>query len=76
MDKSQKEIEETCHKDPKNWKLGGHFYYSKIDKRLIVDKPNPKYGTTLNFAHPKSYLIMFLSFLFFGFVFYMITKNQ
>lgn len=76
MDKSQKEIEEASHKDPKNWKLGGLFYYSKIDKRFSVDKPNPNYGTTLNFAHPKAYLMLLLAFLFFGFVLYMITKNQ
>ncbi|MDI1318493.1 hypothetical protein [Flavobacterium sp.] len=76
MEKSQKEVEETFNNDPKNWKFGGLFYYSKIDKRFIVDKSNPNYGTTLNFAHPKSYLMLLIAFLFFGFVLYMITKNQ
>lgn len=76
MQQSQKEVEESCHKDVRNWKLGGFIYYSKSDQRFIVDKPNPNYGTTLNFAHPKAYLILLLAILFFGFVIYMINRNQ
>ncbi len=33
-------------------------------------------GTTLNFAHSKSYGILLLTFSFFGFIVYMITHNQ
>ena len=75
MEKSQNESEESGHKDLQNWKLG-FFYFNKKDNRIFVDKPNPNYGTTLNFAHPKAYLILMLAFVFFGFIFYMITKNQ
>ncbi|MGV3697970.1 DUF5808 domain-containing protein [Flavobacterium sp.] len=76
MEKSVKELEENWRKDPKNWKLGGLFYCNKEDKRLLVDKPNPNYGTTLNFAHRKSYIFMLMIFLFFGFIIFMVTKKQ
>jgi uncharacterized membrane protein len=76
MEKTLKELEDSFHKDPKNWKFFGAFYYCKADRRLVIDKPNPNYGTTLNFAHPKSYLFLGLCLLFFGFVGYMITRNQ
>ena len=75
MEKLSKESEESGHKDPQNWKLG-FFYFNKKDKRFIVDKPNPSYGTTLNFAHPKSYLMLLIAFLFFGFIVYIITSRQ
>jgi uncharacterized membrane protein len=58
----------------KNWKWG-LFYYNKEDQRVFVEKPNPNYGITLNFAHPKAYLALFLAVLFFGFIIYMITKK-
>ena len=76
MQNPSKETIAEWQKNPKYWKLGALFYYNKEDERLIVDKPNPNYGTTLNFAHKKSYLILLVSFLFFGFIGYIITRNQ
>ncbi len=76
MQQSQKEVEESCHKDVRNWKLGGFIYFSKVDKRTFVEKSNPTVGITLNFGNPKSYLVLLFSFLFFGFIFYMISKNE
>ncbi len=61
--------------DPKNWKLG-NFYYNKKDKRIFVEKADPDYGITINFANPKSLLVITLSILFFGFILYMIKKNK
>jgi uncharacterized membrane protein len=75
MENPNSEKLEDWQKDPKYWKLGGLFYYNKEDKRILVDKPNPNYGSTLNFAHRKSYLIMLLCFLFFGFVIYMVLNK-
>ena len=75
MEKSIKELEESWHKDPKNWKLGGLFYYCKEDKRLLVDKPDPNYGTALNFAHTKSYVIILTALSFFGFVVYKVLNK-
>ena len=75
MDKRNKELEESWHDNPENWKLGV-LYYNKNDKRVFTDKRNPNYGTTLNFANPKTYLFLLFSTLFFGFVIYMTTKNK
>lgn len=63
-------------KNPKHWKLGGLFYYNKEDERLIIDKPNPNYGTTLNFAHKKAYLFFIGMLCFFGFVIFIITMTK
>jgi len=76
MQNPSEETLKDWHKNPKYWKLGGLFYYNKEDQRLMVDKQNPNYGTTLNFAHKKSYFFLLLIFSFFGFVIYMMTKNQ
>ena len=51
MESSLKEKQEKLHKDPKNWKFFGMFYYCKEDDRVLLEKPNPMYGTTFNFAH-------------------------
>ncbi len=75
MEKSVNEKEENWRKDSNNWKLAGLFYCNKEDKRLLVDKPNANYGTTLNFAHRKSYVFMLLTFLFFGFILFMISNK-
>jgi uncharacterized membrane protein len=50
-------------RDPKfyKWKM---FYYNPGDDRLIVPKPNPNLGITLNFAKPKAYLILLPMILF------------
>lgn len=76
MEKSTIEKQENWRKDPNNWKLGGLFYFNKDDNRILVDKPNPDYGTTFNFAHRKAYIFMLMIFLFFGFIIFMITINQ
>ena len=76
METPSKEILEDWRTNPKYWKLGGLFYVNKEDERILVDKPNPTYGTTLNFAHPKSYLCLLLCFMFFGFIIYMVTRKQ
>jgi uncharacterized membrane protein len=75
MENPSEEILNSWHKNKKNWKLG-IFYFNKEDKRLIVDKPNPNYGSTLNFANKKSYSFLILCMIFFGFIVYMITQNQ
>ena len=72
MEKPSKETLENWHNDSKNWKLIV-FYYNKEDFRLMVDKRNPNYGITLNFANPKSYLISVIALSFIGFVLYMVT---
>ena len=59
----------------KHWKWG-LFYCNKEDQRIVVEKPNPNHGITLNFAHKKSYLYLLLIFSFFGFIVYMVTRNQ
>lgn len=48
---------EFPERDPSNykWKM---FYFNPADERLIVPKPNPNMGITLNFAKPKAYLIL------------------
>ena len=58
----------------KNWKWG-LFFYNKKDKRVFIEKPNPEYGITLNFANPKAYLVLLLAAVFFGFILYMIQNN-
>lgn len=75
MQNPDKETLEKWHKDPNNWKFG-LFYYNLEDKRIIVDKKNPNYGSTLNFAQPKSYLFLFGTVCFFGFVTFMILTNK
>jgi uncharacterized membrane protein len=76
MENPSKELFEEWQKNPKYWKCKGLFYFNKDDKRIIVDKPNPNYGTTLNFANKKAYLFLIGMFCFFGFVAFMITKNK
>lgn len=74
MENPDKELLQSWEQDPKNWKLG-NFYFNKKDKRVFVEKPNPEDGITVNFASPKTYLILLISCLFFGFILYMINKN-
>lgn len=75
MKSKDEEAIENWSKNPKYWKLKGLIYYNKEDERIIVDKRNPKYGTTLNFAHPKSYFVLLLALVFFGFIVFMITRK-
>jgi len=64
---------EKWHNDPSNWKLG-LFYFNKEDNRILVDKKPAWMGTTINFAHRQSYLVMLPAIGFFGFIVFMITK--
>lgn len=48
---------QSPEKDPKFYKWN-MFYYNPSDDRIIVPKPNPNLGITLNFAKPKAYLIL------------------
>jgi uncharacterized membrane protein len=66
---------EAWRTNPKYWKWG-MFYYNKEDDRLLVDKPNPNYGATLNFAHKKSYLFFIGMLVFFGLVILSILLSQ
>jgi len=60
------------HDNPENWKWGV-FYFNRKDSRLIVSKRIKLLGWTLNFAHPLSYLIIALIFIF---VFYQFYRNN
>lgn len=76
MTTPDKEILEDWRTNPKYWKVFGLFYYNKEDERLMVDKPNPNYGTTLNFANRKSYIFLLIILAFFGFVGYTIVSSK
>ena len=73
MEPSPEQIQKWQN-NPKNWK-GYFFYYNKEDNRVMVDKRNPRFGATLNFANPKTYIVVLVVACFFGFVLYMIDKN-
>ncbi|MES2411778.1 MAG: DUF5808 domain-containing protein [Bacteroidota bacterium] len=74
MDTPDKETLENWHIDSANWKLCG-FYYNKKDKRIFLEKRNPMYGITLNFANPKAYLVLLAAACFFGFIIYMVENK-
>ncbi len=61
--------------DSKNWKWRV-FYYNKEDSRLLVDKSNPNMGSTINFAHPKSYFFFIGMIIFFGIVIFTIVLAE
>lgn len=67
MENPSKETLEKWHKDPNNWKLG-FLYYNKEDKRLLPPKRIEWMGFTLNFANPKSILLVIPILLFFGLI--------
>jgi len=60
--------------DPNNWKWG-IFYFNKRDQRIFVDKRIAWTGITLNFANPKSYVVIVVATSFFWFIISMIEKN-
>ena len=74
METPGKETLDNWHADNANWKLGG-FYYNKKDKRIFVEKRNPMYGITLNFANPKTYLFLLATAAFFGLIIYIIENK-
>ena len=45
------------HNDPANWKLG-IFYYNKLDARLFPPKRIKQLGSTVNYANPKSIMVL------------------
>ena len=55
--KPDKEIFQTWHDDPSNWKFG-IFYFNKKDKRLLPPKRIEGFGWTVNFANPYSILLL------------------
>jgi uncharacterized membrane protein len=74
MDNPNQETLQNWHDDAKNWKWS-MFYCNKKDKRIFLEKKNPDYGITLNFANPKAYLAILIMVLFFGLILYMINKK-
>lgn len=52
-----KETRERWHKDPNNW-IWGIFYYNKQDPRLLPPKRLAAMGWTVNFANPRSILLL------------------
>jgi uncharacterized membrane protein len=75
MKNPSKETLEEWRKNPKYWKWR-MFYCNKEDDRILVDKRNPNLGTTLNFAHRKSYLFLVGILLFFGLIVFTILLNK
>ncbi len=55
--KIDKELLETMHKNPSNWR--GVFYFNPKDPRLTVPKINSM-GWTFNFASPYAYILVVL----------------
>lgn len=47
--------------DSKNWKCHA-FYVCRNDPRVIVPKRPKWMGRTLNFAHPKAFIVLLLTF--------------
>jgi len=74
MEPSQK-TQNQWSNDPNNWKWGV-FYFNKEDNRIFPPKRIPWMGWTINFANPKSILAFVLMLSFFGFIFYMIDRNN
>ena len=58
---TQKEINESEWRDPRNWQVGWlGVYYARRDTRIFVPKRNRWLGFTLNFAHPQAVLVSIL----------------
>jgi uncharacterized membrane protein len=60
--KPTKENYDLWHNDSSKWKLG-FFYFNREDPRLLPPKRNPMMGWTVNFANPKSWLLLFIPIL-------------
>lgn len=58
-----------------DWKWG-IFYYNKDDDEIFPPKKNPAFGFTINFANPKSILAFLIMLGFFGFIIFIIERNQ
>jgi uncharacterized membrane protein len=55
--KPSKEQLKEWSTNPDNWVLG-IFYFNKLDKRIFPPKRVKSMGWTVNFANPKSILIL------------------
>lgn len=75
MGKPSKETLEKWHKDPKNW-IWGCFYFNKEDKRLLPPKRISWMGWTVNFANPKSILLLLITMLFCGIIVLLTNSKQ
>ena len=71
---SNKTLEEW--KNNKSYWIWGFFYFNREDSRVILPKRNENMGTTFNFARPQPYFWLLAMFSFWGFVVYMIVKNN
>ena len=74
MEQPDKETLEKWHKDPNNWKCCC-FYYNKEDQRLLPPKRQEWMGLTINFANPKSVLVLVFMLLFFLLIVLLATKK-
>ena len=63
MNKLSPEELNQSHQDPNHW-IWGIFYFNKQDYRLLPPKRNPWMGWTVNFANPKSILLLLAMMLF------------
>ena len=52
-----REQKHAWHSDPANWRWGV-FYYNPADKRLLPPKRIPLMGWTVNFANPRSVMLL------------------
>lgn len=74
MEQPDKETLEKWHKDPNNWKCCC-LYYNKEDQRLLPPKRQEWMGLTINFANPKSVLVLVFMLLFFLLIVLLATKK-
>ena len=74
MNKLSPEELNQSHQDPNHW-IWGIFYFNKQDHRLLPPKRNPWMGWTVNFANPKSILLLLAMMLFCSVIVYF-TKSK
>lgn len=60
--KDNRNVQNTGHDDPANWKWG-IFYYNKADKRIFPPKRIASLGWTINFANPYSIIVLLMLIL-------------
>ena len=57
MNGPSNEQKQAWHRDPANWRFGV-FYYNPADKRLLPPKRIRLMGWTINFANPRSIMLL------------------
>lgn len=57
------------------WRFFGLLYYNPNDERVFVPKKIEWMGVTLNFGNPKTYFVILIMILFFGFILLMIPSK-